>query len=65
MDELVDTIVRRTEIEAEQARLIVKMVESYEREHSPAMPNSRFEKQQAQTLDQDELDCLSGRGFLG
>jgi hypothetical protein len=65
MDELIDQIVRRVEVEEDQARLIVKMVEAYERQHL-LHPTK---KDEASALDegaeQDALESLSGRGFLG
>ncbi len=65
MDELVDKIIRRTEIEEEQARLIIRMVEAYEREHLYQKLRSQERLLFNQREGQDGLESLSGRGFLG
>ncbi len=63
MDELVNQIIRRTEIEEEQARVIIRMVEAHEQLlHTPKIDD---DAPLNQSIHQDGLESLSGRGFLG
>ena len=65
MDELVDQIIRRTEIEEEQARVIIRMVEAYESKLPPDTPKIYDDALLNRRIDQNGLESLSGRGFLG
>lgn len=65
MDELVNQIIRRTDIEEEQARLIIKLVTAYECEELLRRPHSDDDAALVQRVDQRGLESLSGRGFLG
>jgi hypothetical protein len=65
VDELVDQIIRRTEIEEEQARVIIRMVEAHE--HEQLLHTAKIDDDASlnQPIHQDGLESLSGRGFLG